>query len=148
VTKTCRELSSLLSAHLDGELAVAEESALREHLAGCTACRAELESLRRLAESVAARTEPDPFFVTRFRALRDSDPWAKPEPWRRLALRLLPFAAAAVLGAFVAVWQSQPPAALGELESGALGEASLIALDTEADPVLRIALEPFPEAGP
>jgi len=138
----------MLSAHLDGELALAEERVLREHLAGCEACRAELAALRQLAESVAVHTEPDPFFVARFRARRNSDPWAMPEPWRRLALRLLPFAAAAVLGAFVAVWQSQPPTALGELESRALGQASLIALEAEVDPVLRIALEPFPELVP
>jgi anti-sigma factor RsiW len=148
VTETCQELSALLSAHLDGELAAAEESLLNEHLAGCAVCRAELAELRRVAEGLAARTEPDPFFVARFRALRDSDPWARPEPWRRLALRLLPLAAAAVLGAVAAVWSSQPPAALGELEARALGEVSVIAFDTEPEPVLRIALEPFPETGP
>ena len=48
----------------------------------------------------------------------------------------------------MAVWQSQPRTALGELESRALGQASLIALEAEVDPVLRIALEPFPELVP
>lgn len=42
---------SLLSAYLDGELAVAEERAVEDHLAACPGCRADLDVLR----SVVAR---------------------------------------------------------------------------------------------
>ena len=42
----CEDVQPLLSDHLDGALAPAEGAAVDGHLAGCAACRAELEDLR------------------------------------------------------------------------------------------------------
>lgn len=42
----CEDLQPKLSDHLDGALSPAEGAAVEGHLAGCTACRAELEDLR------------------------------------------------------------------------------------------------------
>lgn len=53
----CRELESRLDIVAAGTLSLAEESALAEHLAGCTGCR-ELLELARLAE-----VPPDPGFT-------------------------------------------------------------------------------------
>ncbi len=43
----CEPIRELISAHLDGELDEAERRLVDEHLAGCTACAAEREGLRR-----------------------------------------------------------------------------------------------------
>jgi len=50
--------TDLLSDHLDGDLAAAEDRALTRHLESCEECRATLEQLRRVKER--ARTLVDP----------------------------------------------------------------------------------------
>ena len=114
MSPSCREWTPLLSAHLDGELSGEREAGLREHLDACAACRRELESIRRVAEMMAARTEPDPYFLTRFRARRAEE--ALRVPWRMLALRLVPLCLAALLGGGLAIWSSLGGNGLGELE--------------------------------
>lgn len=47
-----------LSALLDGALPAAERAQLEAHLAGCAACRAELESLRRMSALLRALPQP------------------------------------------------------------------------------------------
>src|SRR5688572_11853636 len=42
----CEEVSTLISAELDGELAPEDRPALEAHLAGCVACRSVLEAFR------------------------------------------------------------------------------------------------------
>lgn len=51
---SCHDLRLLLDDLLDGELEPAAEDALREHLAACPACRAELERGQYLRRQVAA----------------------------------------------------------------------------------------------
>ena len=50
----CAEASAGLGAWSDGELAAGEATALREHVAGCAACRAELEALAALRRDIRA----------------------------------------------------------------------------------------------
>ena len=49
----CKKAMAQFSAYLDGPLTVEERKAVREHLAGCERCRAELEALDRAAYAVA-----------------------------------------------------------------------------------------------
>lgn len=51
---TCDESRLAMEAFLDRELAVAEEAALRGHLASCVACRRELEERRTFSASLRA----------------------------------------------------------------------------------------------
>jgi RNA polymerase sigma factor (sigma-70 family) len=50
----CTELAPLLSAFCDGEAGPAEETAVREHLRACAACRATMRSYRTTPAAVAA----------------------------------------------------------------------------------------------
>ena len=109
---------------------------------------AELAEIRRLSRRLAVPEDvgrPDPFFVTRFRARRDALRSAAQsvQPWRRIAMRLLPLAAGALLGATLAVWASgDRTSALGELEMTYLGTgvADVTLASALDEPVLRIAL--------
>jgi hypothetical protein len=51
---SCHDIRPLLDDLLDGELEAAAENAVKEHLAVCPACRAELERGQRLARQTAA----------------------------------------------------------------------------------------------
>jgi anti-sigma factor RsiW len=143
---TCERWEPLLSMYLDGELSASDASRLEGHLDACGSCREELASFRELSGMLTTRPEPDPYFLTRFRARRDEELGAEGalQAWRRLAVRLLPLAIAALLGAAAAVWLSMEDAGLVELEARQLGDGFLMAAEEEPYPVLNIALEPFP----
>jgi anti-sigma factor RsiW len=132
--------------YLDGELSASDVSRLEKHMDVCESCREELASFRELSGMLTTRPEPDPFYLTRFRARRDEELGGEGalQPWRRLAVRLLPFAVAALLGAVAAVWLSVDEAGLVELEARHLGDGFVMAAGEEPYPVLNIALEPFP----
>jgi hypothetical protein len=104
----CRAESPDLSALLDGELSGSEERTLRQHVKGCPECRRELTRLRSVSRTLKAwdlaeRREPPAGFAERVLAARRSlDSRARKTPaasprGRRLALPLLPLAAAASL---------------------------------------------------
>jgi hypothetical protein len=98
-----------------------------------------------MSRLLAYETEPDPFFLSRFRARRDQL-LSKESPlvvWRKLAVRLLPLAAAALISAAAALWMSMEEPELGELEAQHLGDGFLSRVG-EPEPVLQIAFEPFP----
>jgi anti-sigma factor RsiW len=132
--------------YLDGELSASDVSRLEGHLDACESCREELASFKELSGMLTTHAEPDPYFLTRFRARRDEELGAEGafQPWRRFAVRLLPFAVAALLGAAAAVWLSVDDAGLVELEARQLGDGFVMAAGEEPYPVLNIALEPFP----
>ncbi len=146
---TSGHVEPMLSAYLDGELTTQDRHAVRAHLDACEACRTELASLQSLSTLLAAEVEPDPGFLARFRANRDrvienAMPWLV---WRRLALRLVPVAMAAIVVALAVLGLSSTQEALLDLEARALGSSSpFIGVEDVAtpDPVLRIAFEPFP----
>ncbi len=152
---SCERWEPLYSAFLDRELPATDGEALREHLTTCSACREELESLQSLSQvlSVGANSaEADPGFITRFRARRDEE-FGSAGPrffWRWLAVRLAPLAVAAILVAIAAVWLSESEESLIDLEARELGNG-FSAVSEEAalqNPVLSIALEPFPGMEP
>ncbi len=149
---TCKRWEPLYSSFLDGEMSPADEAAFGEHLNDCTSCRDGLESLRGLSEMLSVSVEPDPGFVARFRARRSEEfePAGPGFVWRWLAVRLAPLAVAAVLVAVVAVWSSEPEVELRELEASELGIGWSPEYEETAlmNPVLSIALDPFPESEP
>jgi predicted anti-sigma-YlaC factor YlaD len=57
---SCLKTSELLSLYLDSRLNLAEEVALRAHLAACPACQAELESLQRAEKLFSQPTFAQP----------------------------------------------------------------------------------------
>ncbi len=138
----CQTTRPLLSALRDGELPEERASLLREHLESCDDCRQELHSIREVVRLLEARTEPDPHFLTRFRARRAEDSLRL--PWRMLALRLVPLCLAALLGGGLAVWTSLENNGFDALEAAVL-EPVAFESDSDADPVLGITLEPFAE---
>ena len=152
---SCERWEPLYSAFLDGELPVKDGEGLREHIKTCSACQEELESLQSLSRilSVGADSaEADPGFVARFRTKRDEE-FGSAGPrffWRWLAVRLAPLAVAAILVAIAAVWLSETEDALTELEARELGNGFSVVSEEAAlqNPVLSIALEPFPGMEP
>jgi anti-sigma factor RsiW len=130
------------SAWLDSEL---EETAGREidqHLTTCSGCRELAANLRSLGTMLHAELEPDPGFLVRFRARRDEMSVASFWTWRQFALRLLPLAVAVLIAALWTVLLSSPDD--GTLELDALGGPTAFSAEGPSEPVLTIALEPFP----
>jgi anti-sigma factor RsiW len=146
----CPEEESKLSAWIDGELAASEARALESHLGDCPSCRGVLQSFRDLRAALGGKLEPDPGFVVRFRERRDEVSIAPWWTWRQLALRLVPVALGALVLAWLAVSSATPGPDLGAFEVEALGNATSFDPDAPlaAEPVLSIALGPFPEEVP
>jgi len=63
----CNEIVRLLPPYLDGEMAGRTQVAVSEHLASCSACRAESEALRADLALLKSGTVPEPaaFIATR-----------------------------------------------------------------------------------
>jgi anti-sigma factor RsiW len=157
---TCEHSRSELSSLLDDELAADVARGVRAHLEACPACRQELEALRGLSAVLATGLEPDPGFIVRFRERRDQVAADAMEwlPWRRWATRLAPLAAAAVIGLATGLWISVPSEPwmepgdqieLAELEMLEWGtDQAFASAEVAAQPVLHIAMEPFPGGEP
>ena len=152
---SCERWEPLYSAFLDEELPTEEHEELREHLAICSACREELESLQSISRALSVgpdSVESDPGFMVRFRAKREAELGAAGPGffWRWLAVRLAPLAVAAILVAIAAIWLSDNQEALIDLEAQELGSGFSVVSEEAAlqDPVLSIVLEPFPGTEP
>lgn len=146
---TCPKDDSRLSAWIDGELPEPEALEMDGHVAGCARCGELVSSFERLRESLAVELEPDPGFLVRFRERRDELSIAPWWTWRQLALRLAPLAAAALLLAAVSVVLSSSGPDLDTLELEALGDSNAFGRSASVEePVLSIALGPFPEEVP
>ncbi len=102
----CDKAQENLSAYLDGELDPGEAGALKEHLEGCSACSAELESLRSTVALVRSLPRAQAPAVLRQRVMSAT---GRRAPARRFpgAVALLT-AAALVLVAVVAVFMLSP----------------------------------------
>lgn len=90
---------------LDGELTENRALRVREHVAECTVCRAEVESLHRLVRDVSAPVEPLPGALERVMARLDESAPASRGPWRPAwgaVLGVVAVAGAVVLGPAVA----------------------------------------------
>jgi anti-sigma factor RsiW len=90
----CLEVQEHLSAWLDGEVPEELKPGLADHLAGCTACRAELAALARLDAALGELEAPAPRGVAAGVRRRLSRPAS---PWRQS----LALAACLVLGIFL-----------------------------------------------
>ncbi|HXV62908.1 MAG TPA: zf-HC2 domain-containing protein [Vicinamibacteria bacterium] len=135
----CRD-DEKISAWIDAELSQEEAERVAIHVERCSTCRELASSFRSLREGLGLEVEPDPGFVVRFRERRDEPLWK----WRRVGLRLLPFAAGALVAALITVWAAaQQETDLTVLEREAIGNDTVFARATP-EPVLLIALEPFP----
>jgi anti-sigma factor RsiW len=85
-------LGDVLSALVDGELDHAARDRALSHLAGCAACRADVEDQRRLKARLAAlhADAPSPELSSRLLALAvpGAEPWARPStPVRPVTVR-------------------------------------------------------------
>jgi hypothetical protein len=82
VSDACRATCAHLSQHLEGELSPAADARVRAHLAGCAACRRELELLRLTVGALRALPElPAPAGILAGVRAR-----LRPEPWYRRLL--------------------------------------------------------------
>ena len=100
----CAAWDTALHRYLDGELADGEVQGLEAHLRGCLACASEALARRELQIAIreaGARFRPSPAFRARMRRAGESR-------LRLLAIRLLPLAAALVVGAGLAAWVGGP----------------------------------------
>lgn len=145
----CRKDEPKISAWLDGELPANEASDVEQHLGHCPDCKALADSLRETSRSLGRLLEServaDPGFLVRFRARRDELSVAPWWTWRQLALRLLPLAALVLFAAFLSV--AAPSVDEGNLEAlelEALGTPTAFDSGSVGEPVLSIALAPFP----
>src|SRR4051812_35023858 len=55
---TCETATNLISSRIDGEIAAADQGALDEHLATCSACRATMEGLSAQNEALTRAFAP------------------------------------------------------------------------------------------
>ena len=80
---SCERWEPLLSQFLDDELDPAEKEGLDRHLGECRRCQEEVAAFRHLSSLLTTQTEPDPFFVARFRARRPAlaRPLPRPRCW-------------------------------------------------------------------
>jgi anti-sigma factor RsiW len=102
----CREVSQKLNAYLDGALLSQAGEEVRDHLAACASCAAELEQLKRLNHALDALQGmvPPAYFSCRLRELASSragagfERGAAVRPYRRAAFsRVLARVAAGLL---------------------------------------------------
>ena len=101
MTPMCEDKSALV-AYVYDECTADERRAVEAHLAGCGACRAEIEGLRDLRGHLAEWTPPDE--VLGFRVVRgDATPALAPRAWWRAPAWGLAAAAVLVLAAAVAI---------------------------------------------
>ncbi len=112
----CRELSSELSALLDGELTAAQERAIRAHLKQCRQCAGELEALARVRRSLRTTTAEDiPDLVEPILArIPQEDVKERRRRERRIRLRTALTAAAVTTAVLIGAWlpgDDEPPQA-------------------------------------
>lgn len=105
----CETYRQWISEHLDGVLDKQSERALLDHLAGCEACRGQMEAIKRAVALVRSLPEasPPPDLLASIHRRLEARERAKPSFWRILSLpqTRVALAAAAVLIVFVYGYQ-------------------------------------------
>ncbi len=113
----CVELSELLSAYADGELAAGERSRVEEHIAACRQCRSFVETCRRIDGAVAKELLPPTVEPARWDAMLSQLKLATADrsgrrQWRFKPVRVIAFvssmAAACLLGLAVIMTPREP----------------------------------------
>lgn len=107
------EILDHLEAYLDGDLPAGEEARLREHLAGCPSCAAELALAEKIQRELRALPLPDcpPAVLEKVRRAGRGEVVPFPRRERSLGRRIAAAAAALVLalGGGVLFYQAQQP---------------------------------------
>lgn len=120
----CREISSLRSPYIDGELDEATKGEFEAHIGSCPPCRVSLESLNAAVRTVRTRFAPErtPVYLReRIReeiGRRHPNVWARPGEWLR-SFRLGPLPSLSLAGATIAAVIVAISLAAGEGAAGA-----------------------------
>lgn len=144
----CRTAQNLISAYVDGELCGVEMLRLRDHLAQCKDCHAEVEELKAVKRLLSGQNPIDvpSGFEERLAAfvLRDEQPARREVPTWRLAL-LSSVAAAVVVFSFLQVFGHQQR---GETQMTASTDDAPVAFDVNRDQLYASGLDQFGGQGP
>jgi anti-sigma factor RsiW len=79
VSPPCEAARPELNAYVDGELAPEDRAVIERHLAGCAACRAEVELLRLVMHALRQAPRPEPSEAMRQRLLAQAAPEVPPQ---------------------------------------------------------------------
>jgi anti-sigma factor RsiW len=109
----CSDVQTRLVESLYGELHREEETLLREHLAGCPACRQEMETLEQSRRQLAVLAQPDfsPNFGLLYRTAAQRSGRSR-RRWRRLAYAASGAAGLTVLLLATRLWLDWQPGRL------------------------------------
>lgn len=140
---SCPEIEPLLSSFVSGALPEAAESQVRDHLAGCAACRAAVLERDPSVLFLELRREPLPAdfwvgFQTRLRARLEAE--GRPRaPWlRRLAYVAAPLAMVLLIGTLILVRPGGPvPVPVAERMPGPDMKMLSAPAGTDAPPALE-----------
>ena len=118
----CKSAERLLLRSFDGPVEDGQQAALRDHLAGCPACRAQASQYGLIRDVLkgSATTEPLPYFRERVLAkLKEQEQAAPVRMWLRWAHRAAAFSLAAFIlfGAGVLLFNPQEPMELSQVET-------------------------------
>jgi anti-sigma factor RsiW len=142
MTDKASHLGTTLQHLLDGRLDAARQAEVRAHLAGCPACRSELETLRWVRD-VALKGLPSeevpPALAARVAAALDTAPGRSPRRWRRWAgAGVLLAAAAAVVLLLGWPRPTLPEAAAGDFAAYRAGTLTLALRTSDGAAVERL----------
>jgi hypothetical protein len=150
----CLQVASLLARRADDAdaLDATLRAAVDAHVAGCRACRVELEAQRDVAAWLRARPSDrlSPQFATRLAArLDDASGWFGLADWRAWTLRLAPVAAALALATYLGFGASQTAVVSDDWSTATLDDSNVSVLlesDVTADAVVETMLAGEPPA--
>jgi anti-sigma factor RsiW len=118
----CKKAEWLLLRSFDGRIEDGQQAVLRDHLAGCPACRAKASQYGVIRDVLkgSASAEPLPYFRERVLAkLKEQEQGAPVRMWLRWAHRAAAFSMAAFIlfGAGVLLFKPQEPMELSQVET-------------------------------
>jgi putative zinc finger protein len=136
--------TELLSAYLDGEVALVEARAIESHLATCDACRGRLRGLRGVVHQLSAleRPAPPPWLMAQVR--REVLYAPKESVWMRLSRAFLQLPLAPVASALSVALSGSFVLLLFSFIGGGPGSQALSNLATYPGPV-EAAVQPDPD---
>jgi len=118
----CKSSERLLLRSFDGPLEDGQQAALRDHLAGCPACRAKASQYGMIRDVLKGSADPGPLPYFRERVLarlREQERRSPVRMWLRWAHRAAAFSLAAFIlfGAGVLLFKPQEPLELTQVET-------------------------------
>ena len=118
----CKRAERLLLRSFDGPLEDGQQAALRDHLAGCPACRAKASQYGMIRDVLKGSADPGPLPYFRERVLarlREQERQSPVRMWLKWAHRAAAFSLAAFIlfGAGVLLFKPQEPLELTQVET-------------------------------